>query len=113
MSSKNVISNKHVYKFGKSVKKHRLRYWIINECFWFTYLYTVFMAVTQFKQARFDLIGDVVNVLLAIVVLVVFFGYTCFVINLGRKYKGKGKENEKGIPRKWSFIVPEPSQFPL
>ena len=51
LSNKKLIKNKHVRKFAKRVKKYRLRYDIIHDAFWITYIYVMFFAAYQFKKA--------------------------------------------------------------
>jgi len=103
LSSKKMISNKHIRKIAKKIRKYRLKYSIIHDAFWFTYIYAMFFAMYQFRVAKFGNSTDVINLLFALIVFAIYFGFMCYMIYLGKKYKDP--EAIK-IPRKLSFIQP-------
>lgn len=51
LTNKKLIKNKHLRKFAKRVKKYRLRFDIIHDAFWITYIYAMFFSAYQFKKA--------------------------------------------------------------
>ena len=54
---------------------------------WFTYLYAMFMALYQFRQASVATNWDIFNIVFAGVVALLYLIYTIFIIYLGNKYK--------------------------
>ena len=82
---------------------------IFNDAIWFTYLYTMFIAAFQFKQASFKTNWDIFNVVFAAFVTLFYLSYTIFILYLGNRHKNP----EKKIPKKWSFLRLEPSSFPM
>lgn len=73
---------------------------IFNDAFWFTYLYTMFMALYQFRQASIATNWDIFNIVFASLVALLYLVYTIFIIYLGSKYKNP----ETKVPKKWAFI---------
>lgn len=100
LSSKKLGINKAVRQTAKKIKKHRIRYSLLNDGIWFTYLYAMFMAMLQFKQASTATIWDTINIVLACIVFVLLVGYTGGIFYLGNKYK----EPSKKMPSKWAFL---------
>jgi uncharacterized membrane protein len=110
LSSKKMISNKHVRKIAKRIRKYRLKYHIIYDAFWFTYIYAMFFCIYQFRVGKTKDSTDIANLLFAVAIFSIYFCFMCYMIYLGNKHKNP--EVNK-IPRKLSFIQPEPSTFPL
>lgn len=77
-----------------------MKYSILNDAIWFTYLYALFMAMTQFKQASTTTIWDTINIVFSAIVFVFLIIYTIFIFYLGNKYKDPTKK----LPTKWSFL---------
>ena len=109
LSYKGCISNKTLRHGAKRIKKYRLRYTLWNDFVWLTYLYAVFMALFQFKQAKFTTNWDIFNIVFAGVVFVMYLIYTVFIIYIAKKYKNLSDK----IPKRWSFLRMEPSSFPM
>lgn len=53
VSSRRIMKNKFLRRFGKKVRKHRLRFTIINDVFWITYIYSMFIGGYQLRTASF------------------------------------------------------------
>ena len=53
LSSKRFVSNKGCRKLFKKIRKSRMRYGIIFDAFWVSYLYAVFISLLQFKIGKF------------------------------------------------------------
>jgi hypothetical protein len=102
LSLKKMVKNKNVRHFAKTIRKYRLKYHILHDAFWFTFLYAFFMAIYQFKQFSFNSTLDIINFIFAALITFVYFSFTVYIIYLGYKYR---KEEDK-IPRKLSFIAP-------
>ena len=60
---------------------------IFNDAIWFTYLYAMFIAVLQFRQASLATNWDIFNIVFASFVALFYFSYTIFILYLGKKYK--------------------------
>lgn len=84
-----------------------MRFMIINDAFWFTYIYAFFIAILQFTQASFDGTWHIVNFSLALIVALSFVVYTIVVSYFGYKFKSKKP------PSKFAFLYMEPSAFPM
>jgi hypothetical protein len=63
----------------------------------------------QFKMGDFSSTNAILNMFLAIVTFLIFTFFTIWIFRLGIKYR---KEPEK-IPKKYSFLMMEPSAYPL
>lgn len=87
LSSKKLISNKHVRKIAKRIRKYRLKYHIIHDGFWFTYIYAMFFCIYQFRVAKIENSTDIINLLFSAAIFIVYFGFMCYMIYLGKKYK--------------------------
>ena len=98
LSRKVSCLNKTLRKTAHRIRKYRLRYMIINDAFWFTYLFTVFMALLQFTQASFSSTWDIVNIAFASIVFLFFLVYTVFIMYLGNKFKNSQP------PKKYIFL---------
>ena len=109
LAYKGCIKNKTIRHGAKKIKKYRLRFMIFNDAIWFTYLYTFFIAVYQFRQASLETNWDIFNIVFASFVALLYFIYTIFIIYLGNKYKNP----ETKLPKKWSFLKMEPNSFPM
>jgi hypothetical protein len=109
LSSKRFISNKAVRKLFKRIRKRRMRFSIIHDAFWACYLYAMFVSMLQFKMGDFSSTNAILNMFLAIVTFLIFTFFTIWIFRLGIKYR---KEPEK-IPKKYSFLMMEPSAYPL
>ena len=86
-----------------------MRYSIIHDAFWVCYLYAVFISLLQFKIGGFSSTNAILNMMLSILVLTVFVAFTGLVIYLGVKYRHKVDK----IPKKYSFLMMEPSAHPF
>jgi Ca2+/Na+ antiporter len=86
-----------------------MKYSIIHDAFWICYIYAVYISMLQFKMGSFNGTSNILNMVLAILTLITFLAFTYFVFKLGYKYR---KEPEK-IPKKYSFLMLEPSASPL
>jgi len=109
LSSKKFINNKAIRKTFKKIRKHRMRYNIIHDAFWVCYLYAVFISTLQFKMGDFSSTNSIMNMILAIITFVVFLTFTGIMIYLGIKYR---KTPEK-VPKKYAFLILEPSSHSL
>ena len=105
LSSKRFITNKSVRKLFKKIRKYRMRYGLIHDAFWVCYLYVVFISVLQFKMGDFSSTNAILNMMLAIITFLIFLSFTIVVVYLGIKYR----HTPDKIPRKYSFLVLEPS----
>jgi hypothetical protein len=110
LSSKKIKSNKTVRRFAKRARKYRLRFGILNDAFWITYIYAVFFAIYQFKNASFGSGLMVGNFFFSCIVFVLYLIFTVYMVKLASQYKAKSQEE---IPKKLRFITPEPSSFPM
>ena len=75
-----------------------------------TFLYAVFFAMYQFKNVSFGGPVLIANFVFAILVLIIYSLFTFYILKLGKQYKDTKAED---IPRKFRFIVPEASTFPM
>lgn len=103
LSSKKIMKNKDIRKFAKRVKKYRMRFSLINDAFWITFIYAMFFAIYQLKKPTLGSSLNIGNFFFAMVVLVLYLIFTVYMIRLGSQFKGK-KADE--IPKKFSFIMP-------
>jgi hypothetical protein len=87
LSSKRFIKNKTVRKIFKSIRKNRMKYSIIHDAFWVCYIYAIYIAMLQFKMGSFNGTTNILNMVLAILTLIVFFAFTFFVFKMGYKYR--------------------------
>ncbi len=87
ISNKKYVKNKFVRKLAKSFFKNRVKYSLVHDVFWITFLYSVFFAMYQIKVAIFSSVADVFNFIFAMVVLIVYTGFAIYMIKLGNKYK--------------------------
>ena len=110
LSSKFIKGHKTIRKFAKKVRKYRLKFGIINDAFWITFIYGMFFAIYQFKKAEFGSPVLVGNFFFACVVFVLYMVFTVYLVKLANQYKGKTQEE---ISKKFRFIAPEPSSFPM
>ena len=109
LSSKRFISNKSVRKLFKKIRKYRMRFGIIHDAFWGTYLYAVFISLLQFKMGNFSSTNNILNMMLAIITFLIFMVFTCLVVYLGVKYRKAGDK----VPKKYAFLMLEPSAHTL
>lgn len=110
LSSKKLIKNKVVRKLFKKIRKYRVKYGLIHDAFWVTYLYAMFISMLQFKMGSFATTMGIVNMMLSIITFLLMLIFTIFMFYIGYKYR---KEPEEKIPKKYSFLALEPSTFPL
>jgi len=101
LSSKRLMSNKHVRRIFKRIRKYRMKYGIINDAFWVTYLYALFISMLQFKIGNFDSNLAILNMILAIASFFAMIAYTVFIIYVGYKYR---QTPEDKIPKKYKFL---------
>ena len=87
LSSKKIMSNKGVRRTFKHIRKYRMRYGIIHDAFWISYLYALFISLLQFKVGGFGSALAIINMLLAIVTFGILTAFTAFIIYLGYKYR--------------------------
>jgi Trk-type K+ transport system membrane component len=87
LSSKKLISNKYVRKVAKKIRKYRLKYHIIHDAFWFTYMYAMYFAIYQFRVGKLDNSTNIINLLFAVAIFVIYFSFMCYMIYLGNKFK--------------------------
>lgn len=87
LSNKKLIKNKHIRKFAKRVRKYRLRFDIIHDAFWITYIYVMFFAAYQFKSAQFSSSIMIGNFFFASAIFVLYVVFTFYMIKLGNEYK--------------------------
>jgi hypothetical protein len=106
LSSKRFINNKALRKTFKKIRKYRFRYNIIHDVFWACYLYAMFISMLQFKMGNFNSPNDILNMMLAIITFLVFGCFTVLMVYLGVKYRKMPKEQ---IPKKYAFLMLEPS----
>lgn len=92
LSSKKIKVSKTVRKFSKRAIKYRLRYGIINDAFWITYIYAMFFAMYQFKNASFGSSILVGNFFFACIVTVLYLLFTLYMVKLAGRFKDKPKE---------------------
>lgn len=98
LSRKSCVKNKTVRHTAQKVRKYRMKYMIFNDAFWFTYLFSFFMAVLQFTQVSFEGTWNLVNFVLAAAIFLMFCIYTILMVYLSYKYK------DKAPPKKFSFL---------
>ena len=103
LSSKKVKNSKTIRQFAKRVRKYRLRFGIINDAFWITFMYAIFFAMYHFKNAKFDTSMLVGNFFFACVVFVLYIIFAIYMVKIASQFKGKKQEE---IPKKMLFIVP-------
>ena len=87
LSSKKLIKNKTLRKFAKKIKKYRLRYDIIHDAFWITYIYVMFFAAFQIKYIQFSSPVLIGNFIFAIAVFITYLVFTFYLMKLGNKHK--------------------------
>jgi hypothetical protein len=92
-----------VRKFAKRARKYRLRFGIVNDAFWITYIYAVFFAMYQFKNATFGSGMLVGNFFFACIIFALYTIFTVYMVKLASQHKGKSLEQ---IPKKVRFITP-------
>jgi hypothetical protein len=109
ISSKVINRSKNCRKLFEGIYRARIRYAFVNDIFWITYLYTVFFAMFQFKYTTTNNVWQIINIVLVALTLVLFVGYTGFMLYLGFKYRKDVTE----IPKKYAFLINEPSASPL
>jgi len=78
-----------------------MKYGIINDAFWVTYLYALFISMLQFKIGNFDSNLAILNMILAIASFFAMIAYTVFIIYVGYKYR---QTPEDKIPKKYKFL---------
>ena len=101
LSSKKIVSNRHVRRFFKKIRKYRLKFGLIHDAFWLTFPYAVFISMLQFKIGKFSDTFNIVNILLSIITLTIFLIFTVYVIYLGYKYRF----HQDKVPKKYKFLV--------
>lgn len=89
LSNKRISINKAIRKFAKRTKKYRLRYGIINDAFWITYIFAMYFAMYQFKEASFESSILVGNFFFACVVFLLYLVFTVFIVRIASQNKGK------------------------
>ena len=109
LSSKRFVSNKVIRRLFKSIRKTRMKYGIIHDAFWVTFLYAVFFSLLQFKLGSFSTTNGILNMLLSIVIFILFSAFTVYLLFLGHKYR----HTPDKIPKKHAFLMLEPSSSPL
>lgn len=86
-SSKRFIANKTLRRGFKSIRKTRMKYGIIHDAFWVTFLYAIFISMLQFKLGNFSNTSNILNMLLAIITFILFIAFTFYMVFLGYKYR--------------------------
>lgn len=109
LSSKRFISSKGLRKVFKKIRKRRMRFGLIHDAFWACYLYAMFISMLQFKIGGFSSTNAILNMFLAIVTFIIFLIFTIWIFKLGVKYRADPDK----IPKKYSFLMMEPSAYPL
>jgi hypothetical protein len=89
LSSKKVKNNKTIRRFAKRARKYRLRFGIVNDAFWITFIYAMFFAIYQIKNANFNSSMMVGNFFFAYVVFVLYILFVLYIIKLANRFKDK------------------------
>jgi hypothetical protein len=109
LSNKTVNRSKCFRKFCEEVYRERIRFALLNDTFWITFLYTVFFAMFQFKSTDTTASWMVGNLVFAALTICVYLGYTIFTLYIGFKYRNDVKE----VPKKYGFLTNEACSTPL
>jgi len=109
LSSRVTNRSKTFRKLCEVVYKDRVRFSFLNDTFWITFLYTVFFAMFQFKYTTTSNVWQIINLVFCSLTLALFASYMIFMLYLGFKYRKDVTE----VPKKYSFLVNEPSSNTL
>lgn len=109
LSSKRFVSNKHIRKLFKRVRKYRVRYGLIHDALWIVYPYAVFISLLQFKMGGVGSSSAMLNIALASITFIGLNGFAFYVLRLAYRYR----ETPGKIPKKFAFIQLEPANNTL
>lgn len=109
LASKRFVSNKHIRKLFKRVRKYRVKYGLIHDALWVVYPYAVFISLLQFKMGGIGSSSAMLNLALAAITFIILNGFAFYVLRLAHRYR----ESPGKIPKKFAFIQLEPANNTL
>lgn len=100
LSSKKLISNKHVRKLFKRIRKHRVKYGLILDACWIVYPYAIVISLLQFKMGTFGTTMQTLNIALSALTFIILNGVVLYLLFVAYKYRKSGDK----VPKKFAFI---------
>lgn len=87
LSYKKLISNKHIRKLFKRIKKYRVKYALVHDIIWAVYPYAIFISLLQFKMGKFGETMATMNIALSALTFFILNAAVIFFVYLAYKYK--------------------------
>jgi hypothetical protein len=87
LSSKRLISNKHIRKLCKRIRKYRVKYGLVYDACWAVYPYAVFISLLQFKMGGFGSTMLTLNIALSALTFVILNVVVAYLLYLAYKYR--------------------------
>lgn len=109
LSNKNFVSNKSLRKTCKKIRKNRVKYGLLLDVCWAVYPFAILIALLQFKMATMSNTSTTINMTLSGFTFIVLNCVAGYLLYLAYKYN----KNPEKVPKKFNFMMIEPSNILL
>ena len=109
LSNKYFISNKNIRKTSKKIRKTRVKYGLLFDVCWAVYPFAMLIALLQFKISSMSNTGTTINMTLSGLTFIVLNSLVGYLLFIAYKYN----KNPEKVPKKFNFMMIEPSNMLL
>ncbi len=87
-----------------------MKYSFFNEIFYYTQLYVVYFAILQWSGNRSSA-QPIINLAISILAVSLYVAWCIFLVYKSAHYRKRLQTSK--IPRRYSFLIYQPSKFPM